>query len=193
MSVEINISTKKCKVKRAGEEIQSEYTNMSEEKMIEIQAEAYYRAMKRIEEEKEKQESPQKTKRSVCETILYLLCFTVCPRTASKRFELKNSYDSLLVIIISGAFFLVGYFLRLAGVISIVISCFPNVPLGSILERFQFVGIGLIALLYGSIFVIAGDEFSGEKNSNKIYGYSASIIALAGCVISVIAIVLSRS
>ena len=167
MSVEINIHTRKCTVKKNNGKMQSECVNMSEEKLIEIQAEAYYRALKKIEEEKKEQEPPQKVKRSVCETILYLLCVIVCPGTANKKFKLKNSYDSLLVIIISGVFFLVGFILRLAGVIGIVISFWPNAPFDSILVRFQFGGIGLIAMLYGSIFVIAGDEFSREKDSNR--------------------------
>ena len=62
MSVEINIHTKKCKINKTSEEKRSEYADLSEEKLIEIQAEAYYRALKRIEEEKKEQEVLEKKK-----------------------------------------------------------------------------------------------------------------------------------
>lgn len=190
MSVEINIHTKGCKINKR--EKRSESTNMSEEKLIEIQAEAYYRAMKRIEEEKKGTDVLEKKKYTVIENIQYIFYILFCPKIANKKFKLKRAYDSLLVIIISMAFLCVGYLLRLAGLVCIVNSVFQFVKNGSISIQLQVGGIGLLSLLYGSVFVIAGDEFGKEKDSSRIYGYSASIIAIVSCIVSIIAIFVSK-
>lgn len=44
-------------------------------------------------------------------------------------------------------------------------------------------------LSIGSVFVLASETFKKETDSNKIYAYSGSIIALIGCVISIITLV----
>ena len=48
--------------------------------------------------------------------------------------------------------------------------------------------ISLVLLPLGSIFILAGGEFEKETDSNKIYAYSASIIALVSCIVSIIAL-----
>lgn len=56
----------------------------------------------------------------------------------------------------------------------------------------DIVGVGpfsLVILLLGAIFILAADAFEKETDSNKIYAYSASIIALVSCIISIIALV----
>lgn len=47
---------------------------------------------------------------------------------------------------------------------------------------------GILSLTLGSIFILAGSAFSKEIDSNKIYAYSASVIALISCMISIIAL-----
>lgn len=39
-----------------------------------------------------------------------------------------------------------------------------------------------------SIFILAGGAFEKETDSNKIYAYSASIIALVSCIVSILAL-----
>ena len=46
----------------------------------------------------------------------------------------------------------------------------------------------LVLLPLGSIFILAGGEFEKETDNNKIYAYSASIIALVSCIVSIIAL-----
>ncbi len=53
--------------------------------------------------------------------------------------------------------------------------------------------IGIVLMLFGSLFLQAGKGFSKESDSNKIYAYSASILALASCVVGVIALFKSSS
>lgn len=54
-------------------------------------------------------------------------------------------------------------------------------------EIISFSFIAFISILFGSTFVLAGGEFEKETDSNKIYAYSASIIALISCIVSIIA------
>lgn len=49
--------------------------------------------------------------------------------------------------------------------------------------------IGIFLFFFGGIFIIAGDGFSKERDSNKIYAYSAGILALISCVVSIISLV----
>lgn len=51
------------------------------------------------------------------------------------------------------------------------------------------IGIVLILLTLGSIFILAGKTFEKEVESNKIYAYSASIFALVSCIIAVITMI----
>lgn len=188
MSVEINIHTKSCKVKRITEEKQSEYANLSEEKMIEIQAEAYYRAMKRIEEEKSSQsESVIKREYKVWEKIAYFSNVIIFPWKINKRFNLNKMYDALLVLIISSILKISGTLMWLTGVMIVINDIVPFVP--DVNLGFYY---GALPILFGSIVVVSGSEFEKETDSNKIYAYSGAILAIISCIVSIVAIFVSK-
>ena len=44
--------------------------------------------------------------------------------------------------------------------------------------------LGILTSMVGSLIILSGKGFSKETDSNKIYGYSASVIALISAVIS---------
>ena len=190
MSVEINIHTKKCKINKGSTRAPSECVNMSEEKMIEIQAEAYYRALKRIEEEKKectKEKVVEKRKYKFWEKVVYILNVIFFPWKISKNFKLNGMYDTLLVMIISLILQIAGTLMWLGGILVVANSLFgfvPNVELE--------IYMGFLPILFGSIVVISGVEFSKETDSNKIYAYSASIIAIISCIVSIAAIYVSK-
>lgn len=48
--------------------------------------------------------------------------------------------------------------------------------------------IALVLLLLGSIFILVGGEVEKETDSNKVYAYSASTMALVSCIVSIIAL-----
>lgn len=48
--------------------------------------------------------------------------------------------------------------------------------------------IVMLSLFIGSALILAGKEFAKETDSNQIYAYSASVIALISCVVSIIAL-----
>lgn len=49
-------------------------------------------------------------------------------------------------------------------------------------------GVCFFLTIMGSIFILAGNAFGKETNSEKIYAYSASILALISCIVSILAL-----
>ena len=190
MSVEINIHTKKCKINKTSEEKQPGYANLSEEKLIEIQAEAYYRAMKRMEEEKEK--VVEKRKYTFGERIGYLLNVIFFPWKINKKFKLNRVYDSLLVMIVTLILIGLGTVLWGIGLVAIIYAIYRFVCIEMLISYVMNGTFGLCLILIGSIIILAGTEFSEETDSNKIYAYSASIIAIVSCIVSIFAIFASK-
>lgn len=61
------------------------------------------------------------------------------------------------------------------------------VTVGITAEIMNVTFVVIFSLFLGSTFVLAGEEFGKETDSNKIYAYSASIIALISSVVGIIA------
>ena len=164
---------------------------MSREQMIEIQAEAYYRALRRMENDKVKadEEKSGKQKYKWYEESLFLLNVFLWPWKINKRFSVSNRiYDSIPVLFVSGILRFVGGCMWLIGLVGFVNEIY-NIAVYRRLNDFLGTGaIAFVLLLLGSIFILAGGEFEKETDSNKIYAYSASIIALVSCIVSIIAL-----
>ncbi len=183
---------KKKKPKQRKEQIvRYESNNMSREQMIEIQAEAYYRALRRMENDKVKadEEKSGKQKHKWYEEILFLINVFLWPWKINKRFSVSNRiYDSIPVLFVSGILRFVGGCMWLIGLVGFVNEIY-NLAMYRRLNDFLGKGaIALVLLLLGSMFILAGGEFEKETDSNKIYAYSASIIALVSCIVSIIAL-----
>jgi hypothetical protein len=172
--------------------VKYESNNISQEQMIEIQAEAYYRALKRIEDEKSKEDEqkPEIPKKKWHERILFFLNVCLWPWKINKRFNVSNRiYDSIPVMFVSFVLRLTGGIMWLVGMVGLVTAVY-NLIVYRVFK--DIVGVGpfsLVILLFGAIFILAADAFEKETDSNKIYAYSASIIALVSCIISIIALV----
>ncbi len=172
--------------------VKYESNNISQEQMIEIQAEAYYRALKRIEDEKSKEDEqkPEIPKKKWRERILFFLNVCLWPWKINKRFNVSNRiYDSIPVMFVSFVLRLTGGIMWLVGMVGLVTAVY-NLIVYRVFK--DIVGVGpfsLVILLFGAIFILAADAFEKETDSNKIYAYSASIIALVSCIISIIALV----
>ena len=172
--------------------VKYESNNISQEQMIEIQAEAYYRALKRIEDEKSKEDEqkPEIPKKKWHERILFFLNVCLLPWKINKRFNVSNRiYDSIPVMFVSFVLRLTGGIMWLVGMVGLVTAVY-NLIVYRVFK--DIVGVGpfsLVILLLGAIFILAADAFEKETDSNKIYAYSASIIALVSCIISIIALV----
>lgn len=177
----------KRKSKKNKEIVQYESSNISQEKMIEIQAEAYYRAIKRIESEKEMEnEHTEKRKYKWYENIFFVLNALLWPWKIHKNFHLKdNMYENVLVVFISIIMQILGAFLWLFGIIMILSVFFINHN-----DIITTIALGIFSLTFGSMFILAGGQFSEEKDSNRIYAYSSCMLALVGCIIAIVAIIL---
>lgn len=184
----------KRKSKKNKEIVQYESSNLSQEKMIEIQAEAYYRVIKRIENEKEiKSEKEIENKHTEVrkykwyENILFVINALLWPWKIHKNFQLKdNIYDNVLVVFISIIMQILGTVLWLFGIIIILSNFFINN--NGIITTVAF---AIFSLTFGSMFILAGGQFSEEKDSNRIYAYSSCMLALVGCIIAIVAIILT--
>lgn len=179
------------KSRRAKEQIvKYEPNNITKEQLIEIQAEAYYRALKRIEQEKNETES-QKQERKKDKwyiNLLFILNILGFPFMQSKKFRFSNQvYDNVLILIVSGTLEVIGTILWGFGMISIIIQVINLRTLE--IEGLLFIPVLLVFVMFGSIFIISGKEFNKENDSNKVYAYSACIIALISCVVSIVSLI----
>lgn len=174
--------------------VKYEYNGMSQEHLIDIQAEAYYKAFKRIEQEKanSKEAMPEKIpdkKGKWYNEILFLLNVLFWPWRINKRFRLNNRIcDSILLLFVSGALQLVGFFVWVFGITTFICEICQVIATG-VADVFVTALLGILALFLGSTFILAGQEFSKENDSNKIYAYSACIIALISCVVGIISLI----
>lgn len=169
-----------------------ERDNTSQEEMIEIQEEAYYRALKRIENDKTRTDEPKQERQKYkwYEEVLFFINVCLWPWKISRRFRVSNRiYDNIPVLFVSGILRFAGGTMWLTGLVGIVNGIY-SVVIQKISNDILGTGmIALVLLLMGSIFILAGGEFKKETDSNKIYAYSASIIALVSCIISIIALI----
>lgn len=185
-----SMSRRKTK-KQKQQIVKYESNNISQEQMIEIQVEAYYRALKRIEDEKSKEDEqkPERRKYKGYEEVLFCINVFFWPWKISKRFSVSNKiYDSIPVMFVSGVLRFVGGFLWLVGLVGLGAEVY-SVLIGKIISNYLVTcSISLVLLSLGSIFILAGGAFEKETDSNKIYAYSASIIALVSCIVSILAL-----
>jgi len=174
--------------------------DISQEQMIDIQAEAYYRALMKVEKEKndevnkkneenkKNEQNEQKKKHKLYQEILFVINVVFWPWKINKKFHVGNGiYDSLLVLFVALVLYFCGFIMWLVGIIIILYAIYTIAKLG--IDGINIFLWSLISMLIGSTFILAGKEFSKETDSNKIYAYSASIIALISCVIGVISII----
>lgn len=183
---------KKKQKKNNAQLIECNSNHMSQEKMIEIQAEAYYRALKRIEDEKSKEDEQKLAKKKYAwyEAILFVLNVLLCPFKISKKFTINNqAYDSVLVMVVSGILEVIGFILWLVGMSGFMFGIWQIFIIGITYNLIIVCCITIFSLLFGSVFLLAGREFEKETDSNKIYAYSASIIAIISCVVSIISLI----
>ncbi len=119
--------------------------------------------------------------------ILNVLCF---PWKINKRFTINNQiYDSILVLFVSLVLELVGAIIWFIGICAIgydvVLLC--QGMAGDVFVG--MLGVGVLLMVFGSLFTLAGNEFSKVSDSNRIYAYSASIIALISCVVAIASLI----
>ena len=157
--------------------------------MIEIWEEAYYRALKRIEQEhilnKELKGKMKKKKFTRSERVLLVLNALFFPWKINKNFFIDNQiYDCVLVMSTFMIMTVVGSLMWALG-IGWLIDILIVRRIDSMIED---ISKCLVLLFLGSAFILSGKAFEKETDSTKIYAYSASIYALISCIAAIITI-----
>lgn len=154
------------------------------EKLIDVQEEAFYRAIKRIEQENEQSSiETENIKNPWYMEILSFINVILFPWNINKRFRIREDiYDSILVIFISLMLKGAGSIIWLLGIFNFIAKIKLVENLISIVV---LVSSTIMILSIGSVFILSGREFEKEDDGNKIYAYSASIIALVGLLIAI--------
>lgn len=166
--------------------------NFSKEEMIEIYSEAYYRAAKRLEAENNSKEegNAAKTKRSVMDKILYFINVLLWPIHISKRFKVNGKYaDSIIVMVLTGMFMLVGISLWFGSLGGVIVT-FVNGD-RDFLQKCCDGWLYVFWMFFGAIFWQAGKEIYNEQDSNKLYAYTSSFMAIISVIISTVALIIS--
>ncbi len=165
--------------------------DLDEEKWISMQAEAYYRAMKRIDNESPKKlsdnENVEKQTNDSANIkclykILYILNFLLCPFKISGRVKLKEGvYNLPIVFAVSLIMWFIGLLSWLFGLLLI--------PYSIILEKIPFdialVPVAVISVFIGSMLIVGAQEFEKEEDNNQIYAFSATFLALVSLCVSI--------
>ena len=162
--------------------------SISKKQMIEIHEEAYYRALKRIEEENESHNiREEKREYKWYEKVLLVINFLFWPWNIDKRLKVNNQiYNSVLVIVTSTVLLAIGGIMWIIGLGAFFWEIYKIITLKMVKEMGYTIGIVSFFWTLGSSFILAGRAFEKEMESNKIYAYSASIFALISCAIAII-------
>lgn len=165
--------------------------NFSSIDYVEIQSEAYYRALKRIEKERNEtkrlhRQGLGKERHSKKEIACLILNFAFRPRHLQKISK-TNIADSLLNIIMASFFLLIGYSMRILGFIVAVYTIYESFSSGVTMKILYIVWC-VAVLILGGFFIAASIEIENEKNYEKLYTYSASIMAVFAVIISSVAL-----
>lgn len=179
------------KRKKNEKTVKSENKAISEERLTEIYAEAYYRALKRIEQEKSaelEQNIGIKKERWIIR-LLFALNVFLFPFKINKHFKYnKRMYDGLLIVIISTALETFGFLLWFLGLAGLVYGLW-NTHAWDVFESCMlYFTICSASIMMGSFFFLAGKTFGEETESNRIYAYSACVLALVSCILSLVAL-----
>ena len=168
---------------------------MDEQKLIHAIVEAYQiiDAKKKLDNEiseNSKDNKKEDDKEKWYMKVLFMLNVIFFPWRISKKFAINQQiYDGILVIfvyVILGSLGMIAWVTGLFAMVCGIVLLFKGAIFSQIIEM---VGGGILLMTLGSFFTLAGREFSKVSDSNKIYAYSASIIALISCVITMIALI----
>ncbi len=174
------------------EELGIQKDDITKEELIDIYADAYYKALKRIENESKSENEPEhKVKKyKKYEWVQYFLNVLFFPWKIHEKFKLKdNIYDDMLTLIISLIMYFIGGFLQLVS-LGGVIGIINNIGKLQVTVLLWIGVIVIYCLFFASVIIISAKQFSKEKDSNKIYAVSSIIIALISCIISTVAFVM---
>ncbi|MBQ8625662.1 MAG: hypothetical protein IJ419_05855 [Agathobacter sp.] len=163
----------------------------SRKELIDIHAEAYYKALKKIEEEnKPNQPEAEKTNKSLKERIGIILSVTFTPfRVKIGDANQNDMTHGVFAFITSFAMYVIGWMLWLFAIILSGVSVFEVVQM--IVEIWVLcivLPMAVVMMMLGGMFIIAGKELERETDGAKIMLYAANILALVSVVVAVVSL-----
>lgn len=126
---------------------------------------------------KEKYEKTNELKGEVIEPLLFATNALLFPWVINRRFRYNERlYDMAWQSFITGVITIIGSILWIAGIYVLIYRAGGMRCLGIMIST------------VGSLIILSGKGFSKETDSNKIYAYSACVIALISTIISLISV-----
>lgn len=168
-------------------------TTLDEKTLVQAIVEAYHIIEKDkngVEAEKiEKLNKKEKSEKWYM-NLLFALNVIFFPWKINKAFSINNNiYDGILVLFVSLVLEVIGVVVWGLGVFAIIYDILL-LNQGQNLEMFFIIlAVSVTIIIFGSLLFLAGKEFSKVIDSNKIYAYSASIIALISCIVAILALI----
>lgn len=162
--------------------------SFNEEELKRIITEAIRDALqenqKRLEENEKEKEALENKKLPHKEVARFFFRFFFFPFLLYKdKLLKKNAHDQLLIMVTAFLMDFAGLFLWIGG--PFIMIC------GIIQKELITIAIGLLIWTFGSLFVVASKSFDQEKDSMKIYAYSACVLALASFIASLVSLYLT--
>ena len=172
------------------------------DELVEIQAEAYYRALKRIENEKITNENSDEFGQIKEKTtkLKLVLIFLFTPKKLNK---MQNNFaDSFLADIVRMILDLIGLMLRSLPIMVVISGIWTFYKIPSLRQSSVSIATGIITILlflllslviacFGGFFSASAEEVSNTKNYEKLYAYSASMMSNLAMVIALITFVIT--
>lgn len=148
---------------------------------------------KRLKEEKldeQKKISKKANNEKWYINLLFMLNVLFFPWKINERFAINNKiYDSILVLFVSFILEFVGFVMWIIG-FCMIINGLIMLYQGNGLDKFMgMLGLEALLIMFGSLFTLAGKEFSKVSESDRIYAYSACIIALVSCIATILPLI----
>lgn len=182
---------KKKKIRNRSNEITSIdgiYSKYNKEDLIQIHAEAYYRAFKQTDGEKKI--IPRKEREKVSKFRIFIYLFFK-PKKLAELTEEGQMADTLLVVLVDYVISSLGFILRWGGYVGFIIFLVRKIIQSSLnLTEFIYaVIISFFAVLIGGIFTAASKDLEEIQDRDYIHKFTASIMALLAFFATVIAII----
>ncbi|MEA4893966.1 MAG: hypothetical protein VB064_01750 [Oscillospiraceae bacterium] len=164
--------------------------NYTYDQCVNIQAEAYYRALKRIESEKHSQDQiPDAVPLSRKDKVRFFINIFFRP----KKLKIKKGHlaDSLLLIVVTMILDLIGFLLRLIAVFLFAYSIYSFVMFpAQVTISILYIVISILLAFLGGVFIASSVEIENGRDYNKLYAYSASIMSVLAVIIAAIALLI---
>lgn len=171
-----------------------EMNNITGERFVELQAEAYYKAIKRIEDEKTKVDNVvEERKSSFWQDIKFVGNIIFLPRKAKEKYDLRNDMTNGIFSMFSSVImWVIGCFVRLA-ILFVLLIDVCSVINNTMHISYAFVDflICIFLAIIASMFILSSEEIAKERDRDRTMSYTSNILAMISVVLAIVALVVS--